>query len=791
MALGHGGRQYALRRRGAGMKKNRLIHRDTVTRPLTVLIVCSILLSLVRVPLVRAIACPPEWPSPDCNGIVSNGGTDWIPEMATCTTTDSNSNTAEQAIAQTLILGFNVNTPKDVITDLATKYRFGGIYPLGTTDAASKGFDKAFYDSLGAAATIPLLVSSDEEGVVTRYAYPPGSFPSAAVMATKTDSEVQEIGKTAGEVMALSGITVDLAPVLDLRDVGIAGRAFSSDPAVIAAKAGAFAAGLSGSGVRPVFKHFPGFSEATQPSNGNTDTEKVVLKGDITKNVEPYREVLKTHANGAVMLSNLYVEKLDGDNPASLSKKVVDYLRTDVGFTGLVTTDDIAVKSVTDKAGSVGKAVAGALAAGVTMPLLTLPNASTKESAEKSMDDIIAAVKDNEDAAAAVVLANATIQSFKGNTSGMPASSCCSGTDITNGDTEANTKSVFDYLTTTAKLPAVQAAGIVGNMYIESGVLPQRKQGTPSDVITTAADFLDSGSDGGWGLVQWTPGSKFINSKDPSTGAAAHTVEDADKLGVQITFVWDQLEGRTDIPEKIAGDDIKALAASTSLRDNLREAVLAFQGDKNVGGKYFGFERPADEAGSVDARLAYAVTVLDKYGSGVGSTTGGTSSTTCTSGGGLYVLPVDQKWYDEHPDWFSKDHHLHSDGSADNAADIPVPTGTSVYASASGKIIKAPNEGGYGEGVTIDVGDGVTMVYGHGLDGGTITGAKEGDTVKAGALIMHADSTGYSTGSHLHFQINVDGVAVCPQKYLVALGEGRLPPDIKSLPRTGCSSGTV
>ncbi|MGB4800281.1 MAG: phage tail tip lysozyme, partial [Candidatus Saccharimonadales bacterium] len=570
MALGHRGRQYALRRRGAGMKKNRLIHRDTVTRPLTVLIVCSILLSLVRVPLVRAIACPPEWPSPDCNGIVSNGGTDWIPEMATCTTTDSNSNTAEQAIAQTLILGFNVNTPKDVITDLATKYRFGGIYPLGTTDAASKGFDKAFYDSLGAAATIPLLVSSDEEGVVTRYAYPPGSFPSAAVMATKTDSEVQEIGKTAGEVMALSGITVDLAPVLDLRDVGIAGRAFSSDPAVIAAKAGAFAAGLSGSGVRPVFKHFPGFSDATQPSNGNTDTEKVVLKGDITKNVEPYREVLKTHANGAVMLSNLYVEKLDGDNPASLSKKVVDYLRTDVGFTGLVTTDDIAVKSVTDKAGSVGKAVAGALAAGVTMPLLTLPNAGSVESAEKTMDEIITAVKDNEDAAAAVINASSIIQGFKGSSgTGTPSSSCCAGVDFPNGNTEDNARAVFEFLTTTAKLPAVQAAGIVGNMYIESSVLPQRLEGTGPEVITTAEDYLSSGSTAGWGVVQFTPGTKFINSKDPSSGSAAHSVADANKLSTQVSFVWDQLEGRTDRPEKTAGDDIKALATNPDLKDNL------------------------------------------------------------------------------------------------------------------------------------------------------------------------------------------------------------------------------
>lgn len=756
-------------------------------------------LGLVPRPVwAQTFTCPAGMSKLDCDAILQ-GWSSWVPDTSVCGTSSfSSTSTIEQQIAQTFIVGFQANTPKEVITEIATKYRIGGIYPIGTKDAAGAGFDKAFYDSLGKAATIPLIASSDEEGVISRYTYPPGLFPSAASMAKMSDDEVQEVGKKAGQVMALNGLTTDLAPVLDLRDVGIGGRAFSSDPKVVAAKAGAFAAGLQESNIKPMFKHFPGFSKATNPANGNTDIEKVTLKGDITSNISPYREVLQKFPDAAVMLSNLYVEKLDPDNPSGTSKKTVDYLRDDLKFAGLITTDDLAVKSVVGHAGSAGKAVAGALSAGVTMPLFTLPNAGSVESASKEMDAIVSAVRDNKEATAAINAAAPIIQRFKGvNSVGIgsteTASCCASGASFDNGNTEQNTKAVYDYLTSSGRMAAVQAAGVVGNMHTESSVLPQRLQGTGPDVITTAQQFLDSGSGAGWGLVQWTPGTKFITSRDTSSPhTTAHTVEEADQLSTQIGFVWDQLEGRTDIPEKIAGDDLKALASDPALKDDLREAVLAFQGDKKVGGKYFGYERPADQAGSVDERLAYAVKVLEKYGSGAG---GGASiqnislGSSCSSGNGTtgkYSLPLDQSIYDKYPEQFKKPHHDYP------AADISrpaVPEGTNVYAAAGGKIVKAPLQPkteGYGLGVMIDVGDGVVMYYGHGIDGGSIDGAKQDDVVSAGQLIMHSGNTGHSTGPHLHFEIRVDGQKVCPQPFLQAIGEGKTPPDIRSLPKTGC-----
>ena len=68
------------------------------------------------------------------------------------------------------------------------------------------------------------------------------------------------------------------------------------------------------------------------------------------------------------------------------------------------------------------------------------------------------------------------------------------GVSIPNGTSEQNGKAIFDYLTGPGRLTPVQAAGVIGNMTVESGLLPQRKQGTPATTITTAEEFLSSGS---------------------------------------------------------------------------------------------------------------------------------------------------------------------------------------------------------------------------------------------------------------------------------------------------------
>jgi N-acetylmuramoyl-L-alanine amidase len=186
-----------------------------------------------------------------------------------------------------------------------------------------------------------------------------------------------------------------------------------------------------------------------------------------------------------------------------------------------------------------------------------------------------------------------------------------------------NDEKVFNYFVGKG-YTAIQAAGIVGNMVHESGVNPEKLQGGTVTKTPPVADGV------GWGIVQWTPASKILDYAR-SVGKPAYEIE------TQLELLWKQLEGVV-LSEKQAGDDLKATT-------NVRDAVLAFQGNTLVGGRYVGFERPRDQASSVPDRIAAAKATLRKYGGGSApgavQTTGSAGDCTCSannSGAGTTVV---------------------------------------------------------------------------------------------------------------------------------------------------------
>lgn len=94
--------------------------------------------------------------------------------------------------------------------------------------------------------------------------------------------------------------------------------------------------------------------------------------------------------------------------------------------------------------------------------------------------------------------------------------------------------------------------------------------------------------------------------------------------------------------------------------------------------------------------------------------------------------------------------------------DVKVPFGTDVMATAGGKVIKAIYDGGFGNTIVIDHGEGYQSMYAHLKD----FAVKNGDTVKKGQTIAHVGSSGLSTGPHLHFEILLYGEKLNPLNYL-------------------------
>jgi hypothetical protein len=143
-----------------------------------------------------------------------------------------------------------------------------------------------------------------------------------------------------------------------------------------------------------------------------------------------------------------------------------------------------------------------------------------------------------------------------------------------------------------------------------------------------------------------------------------------------------------------------------------------------------------------------------------------------------YALPVDPIWYDQYPEWFTKTHHDYP------ATDIPVPTGTPLYAVTNGAVVSTPTSGRCGIGVVINGDDGAQYTYCHGLPASHAVAT--GDHVRAGQFLMSSASSGNSTGPHLHFGIRVDGQNRCPQRLLVAIADGQVL-DPGTLPSAGCT----
>lgn len=145
---------------------------------------------------------------------------------------------------------------------------------------------------------------------------------------------------------------------------------------------------------------------------------------------------------------------------------------------------------------------------------------------------------------------------------------------------------------------------------------------------------------------------------------------------------------------------------------------------------------------------------------------------------GEYALPVERSWYDRHPEWFTKPHHDYP------SADLPVPTGTPLYATHAGVVVAITTSGRCGIGVIINGDDGAQYIYCHGLPGSHAVTISE--HTATGQLLMLSASTGNSTGPHLHFGIRINGQNLCPQPLFLAIVDNE-PIEVSDLPASGCT----
>jgi beta-N-acetylhexosaminidase len=219
---------------------------------------------------------------------------------------------------------------------------------------------------LGAEA--PVLV--DQEGGRVARLRPPAweAWPPAAALEGAPAPAIMANALLLGAACAAAGLDVVCAPVLDLRIPGAHGvigdRAFSADPAEVARCGAAFAAGLQAGGAIPVIKHVPGHGRATADSHHElprVGAPRAVLADDLL----PFRALA---ASGAwAMTAHVLYEAWDAARPATISPAVIgDIIRGEVGFDGVLVTDDLAMGALK---GASNDLAAAALSAGCDVVL--------------------------------------------------------------------------------------------------------------------------------------------------------------------------------------------------------------------------------------------------------------------------------------------------------------------------------------------------------------------------------------------------------------------------------------
>jgi len=287
--------------------------------------------------------------------------------------------TLHQKIGQMLLFGWSGDTPEASravsahAAALVGELAVGGVVLMGR-NVGPPNQTRATIAELQALAKAnnlpPLFVAVDQEGGRVQRLGPPHypKHPTArAVGETRDPEQARAAARAIGEELRALGFNWDFAPVLDVNNNPhnpvIGDRSYGDDPALVAAMGAAAVRGFQeDAGILACGKHFPG--------HGDTDTDSHHALPRIshdrarleTVELVPFRAALDAGL-AAVMTSHLLFPALDPDLPATLSPAVLTgLLREEMGFEGLIITDDLEMKGVAEGWGAPEAAVLAVLA---------------------------------------------------------------------------------------------------------------------------------------------------------------------------------------------------------------------------------------------------------------------------------------------------------------------------------------------------------------------------------------------------------------------------------------------
>ncbi|HEY5821515.1 MAG TPA: glycoside hydrolase family 3 N-terminal domain-containing protein [Propionibacteriaceae bacterium] len=300
----------------------------------------------------------PASPTPDVGPPASSSSPK--PEPATCAELASKL-TLDEQIGQLLMVGVGSMALSQSEADTLADVRAGSAVLLGNSSRGREHSTQVVTQVREAMASpdgVRPIVAVDQEGGQVQRLRGDGytRIPSATAQARQSDRTLTRNAAAWGKQLRQTGIEVDLAPVADVvpaeltrvnAPIGRLDRGYGSSPEVVADKVTAFARGMDDAGVVTAVKHFPGLGRV----RGNTDFSTHVVDSVTTRKdagLAGFRAAIRADVP-MVMISSAYYSKIDADHRAAFSSVVItDLLRGDLGFTGVVISDDLSAAAMRD-----------------------------------------------------------------------------------------------------------------------------------------------------------------------------------------------------------------------------------------------------------------------------------------------------------------------------------------------------------------------------------------------------------------------------------------------------------
>lgn len=289
-----------------------------------------------------------EYPQFSPDGLrFHNPEVDWVDSVI-------NTLTLEQRIAQLMV----VRVPLDLSSSQAAEFSHqmnalgvGGVcFFAGTADQQAQ-----LTRDFQALASIPLLVCIDAEWGLGMRLRDMFSFPRNArfgLLPPSADSIVWRLGEEIGRQCRMMGIHVNFAPVVDInsnpKNPVIGTRSFGTDRERVSQLGIMYALGMQSQGVMAVAKHFPGHGDTDVDSHFDLPVINHSAAHLDSIELYPFRRMIAAGVDG-MMIAHLQVNAFDSHQPSSLSPAIVtDLLRNQMGFKGIVFTDGIDMKGITN-----------------------------------------------------------------------------------------------------------------------------------------------------------------------------------------------------------------------------------------------------------------------------------------------------------------------------------------------------------------------------------------------------------------------------------------------------------